>query len=161
MLISTKGRLLLLDLSAAFDTIDHCILMGRLENRFRISGLALSWLKSYLSDRTLCVSHNNTISVFSDVKYGIPQGSLLGPLLFSLYISHGINFHCYADDTQLYVSIKADNASQIRELEVCLSSVKSWMSRNFLLLNSELTDKTDKTEMLVIGPLVIDTSLIK
>uniref|UniRef100_A0A4W6FHD0 Reverse transcriptase domain-containing protein n=1 Tax=Lates calcarifer TaxID=8187 RepID=A0A4W6FHD0_LATCA len=146
--------LILLDLSAAFDTVDHRILMDRLENRFGISGVALSWLKSYLSDRTQCVSCNNTISAFSDVKYGVPQGSVLGPLLFSLYISpigqiirsHGINFHCYADDTQLYVPIKADNASQIRELEICLSSVKSWMSQNFLLLNS------DKTEMLVIGP---------
>uniref|UniRef100_A0A4W6F8H6 Reverse transcriptase domain-containing protein n=1 Tax=Lates calcarifer TaxID=8187 RepID=A0A4W6F8H6_LATCA len=150
----STSMLILLDLSAAFDTVDHRILMDRLENRFGISGVALSWLKSYLSDRTQCVSCNNTVSSFSDVKYGVPQGSVLGPLLFSLYISplgqiirsHGINFHCYADDTQLYVPIKADNASQIRELEICLSSVKSWMSQNFLLLNS------DKTEMLVIGP---------
>uniref|UniRef100_A0A4W6D5N5 Reverse transcriptase domain-containing protein n=1 Tax=Lates calcarifer TaxID=8187 RepID=A0A4W6D5N5_LATCA len=127
----STSLLILLDLSAAFDTVDHRILMDRLENRFGISGVALSWLKSYLSDRTQCVSCNNTVSAFSDVKYGVPQGSVLGPLLFSLYIyplgqiirSHGINFHCYADDTQLYVPIKADNASQIRELEICLSSV--------------------------------------
>uniref|UniRef100_A0A671Y9A2 Reverse transcriptase domain-containing protein n=1 Tax=Sparus aurata TaxID=8175 RepID=A0A671Y9A2_SPAAU len=108
----------------------------------------------YLSKRTQCVSYNGTSSIFTAVKYGVPQGSVLGPLLFSLYISplgqiirsYGIHFHCYADYTQLYVPLKADDKSQIMKLETCLYAVKKWMSENFLLLNWE------KTEMLVIAP---------
>ena len=143
-----------LDLSAAFDTIDHGILSDRLESQFGISGLALAWLKSYLSKRTQCVSYNGTSSVFTSVKYGVPQGSVLGPLLFSLYISplseiiqsYGIHCHCYVDNTQLYVPLKADDKSQITKIETCLYAVKTWMSEDFLLLNSE------KNEMLVVAP---------
>uniref|UniRef100_A0A667Z0D5 Reverse transcriptase domain-containing protein n=1 Tax=Myripristis murdjan TaxID=586833 RepID=A0A667Z0D5_9TELE len=146
--------LLLLDLSAAFDTVDHSILLDKLTENFGVTGQARAWLNSYLSERTQCVMYNNTRSKFSNVKCGVPQGSVLGPLLFSLYISplgqiirsHGINFHCYADDTQLYLPIKADDPTEINRLEVCLAAVKNWMSLNFLLLNS------DKTEMLVVGP---------
>ena len=83
---SSTSVLMSLDLSAAFDTIDHGILSDRLESQFGISGLALAWLKSCLSERTQCVSYNGTSSVFTAVKYGVPQGSVLGPLLFSLYI---------------------------------------------------------------------------
>ena len=152
---------MLLDLSAAFDTIDHGILSDRLESQFGISGLALAWLKSYLSERTQCVSYNGTSSIYTAVKYGVPQGSVLGPLLFSLYISplnqiirsYGIHFHCYVDDTQLYVPLKSDDNSQIMKLETCLYAVKKWMSEKVLLLNLE------NTEMLVIAQ--PDTMLIK
>ena len=151
---NSSSLLILLDLSAAFDTIDHNILLNRLSNYVGIRGTALSWLKSYLSDRRHCVSFKNILSIFSLVEFGVPQGSVLGPLLFGVYLlplgeifrSFGINFHCYADDTQIYIPIRPDDRSQLGNLETCLTAVTAWMSQNFLRLNA------NKTELLVVGP---------
>ncbi len=144
----------LLDLSAVFDTIDHEILVDRLQNYTGIQGQALRWFRSYLSDRYHFVYLNGESSQLSPVKNGVPQGSVLGPLLFSIYMlplgtiirKYGISFHCYADDTQLYISTRPDETSKLSKLTECVKNVKDWMTNNFLLLNS------DKTEILLIGP---------
>ena len=136
---------MLLDLSAAFDTIDHNIHLNRLENYVGISGTALSWFKSYLSDRYQFVVVNDEMSYQSQVQYGVPQGSVLGPLLFTLYMlplediirKHGVSFHCYTDDTQLYISSRPDETYQLTKLTECIADIKNWMTSNFLLLNSE------------------------
>ncbi len=94
--------LVLLDFSAAFDTIDHDILIDRLQNYTGIQGQVLRWFRSYLSDRYHFVYLNWESSQLSPVKYGVPQGSVLGPLLFSIYMlllgniirKYGISFHC-------------------------------------------------------------------
>ncbi len=92
--------IVLLDLSAAFDTIDHNFLLNRLENYAGISEIALAWFKSYLSVRHQFVAVNEEVSYHSQVQYGVPQGSVLGPLLFTLYmLKYGVSFHCYADDS--------------------------------------------------------------
>ncbi len=78
--------LVLLDLSAAFDTIDHQILIQRFDNLIGIKGTALKWFKSYLLDRSHFVNVNGESSVYTKVSYGVPQGSVLGPILFILYM---------------------------------------------------------------------------
>ena len=104
--------LVLLDLSAAFDTIDHQVLLNRLYVKYGITGTALKWFNSYLSDRKQRILINGSYSSDFDLPQGVPQGSCSGPLLFTLYASklfdvvesHLPNVHTYADDTQLYIS---------------------------------------------------------
>ncbi len=93
-------------------------------------------------------------SQLSPVKYRVRQGSVLDPLLFSIYMlplgniirKYGINFHFYADDTQLKISTRPDDPSKLSKLMECVKHLKYWMTNNVLLLN------TDKTEILLIGP---------
>ena len=100
--------LVLLDLSAAFDTIDHDILNKRLHDNLGLSGTALAWMNSYLRGRSQYVVINGTKS---DLQYGVPQGFVLGPIRFTIYTSpigaiakrHNLEIHLYADDTQIYI----------------------------------------------------------
>ena len=147
--------LVLLDLSAAFDTVNHSILVKRLESWVGLGGTALQLLHSYLSNRTMSVVVNNSTSSSAHLTCGVPQGSILGPLLFSVYMlplghiirKHNINFHCYADDTQIYLPLKASDPTCLSSLKSCLTDIHSWMSQNFLQLNS------DKTDIVLFGPL--------
>jgi hypothetical protein len=146
--------LTLLDLSAAFDTIDHSILLKRLNAWFGVTGTALDWLTSYLTSRTQRVRLDGYLSSVVDLPFGVPQGSVLGPLLFTLYTTplshvisdHSIPHHLYADDSQLYISFESqDSAISLNNLQLCLASVQRWMTANKLKLNP------GKTEFLLIG----------
>ncbi|KAL2104366.1 hypothetical protein ACEWY4_001234 [Coilia grayii] len=116
--------------------------------------MALNWFTSYLSDRSFSVRIGSSSSKSAPIKCGIPRGSILGPLLFSLYMlplgsifeKYGIQYHCYADDTQFYIPIKSDDASSMTKVLDCLNDIQCWMSRNFLQLNE------NKTEVILFGP---------
>ena len=142
--------LVLLDLSAAFDTIDHNILLGYLKSWFGLGGTVLKWFASYLSDRCQTIKMGSTLSELSKLIYGIPEGPVLGPLLFSLYtaplskiirLHPHIKFHFYADDTQLYIHLSHKNASAaLAKLNACLHDVQWWMYLSKLKLNPEITE---------------------
>jgi len=146
-----RSLLILLDLSAAFDTLDINTLLRRLELTFGITGTALSWLRSYLSDRSQFVRVGSEQSATTVCEFGVPQGSVLGPLLFTLYIapiaavisSFGVRHLQYADDTQLYVAL--ENSDSVATLEHCADALYEWFSRNGLSLNP------DKSEAIVMG----------
>ena len=112
-LINGKAVVLVfLDMSAAFDTVNHRILLSRLSESFGIKGMALKWLNSYLTNRKQFLSINKALSSISDQNFGVAQGSLLGPILYVLYTfpvadiikSYGFSYHFYANDSQLCIA---------------------------------------------------------
>ena len=148
--------LVLLDLSAAFDTIDHRVLLHRLSRDLGVAGTALRWFQSYLEDRTQSVSIQNACSAPRDLCFGVPQGSVLGPQLFSVYSAplgkiikaHGLEYHFYADDTQLYFSFNPSDVTSdaiVERIVRCIADIQHWMDTNFLKLND------DKTEAIFFG----------
>ena len=146
--------LCLLDLSAAFDTIDHQILLDRLSLWFGLSGTAHLWFKSYLSSRSSSVHCANHFSAPQSSPYGLPQGSVLGPILFNLYTTplssligaSNLDHQMFADDTQLLISFLPNSfTAAVSDLQNDFAEVSSWMNANLLSLNPS------KTEFLLIG----------
>ena len=149
--------LVTLDLSSAFDTVNHEILLRRLRNEFGIHGKVLDWFKSYLHNRGQQISIEGILSQRFDLDSGVPQGSCLGPLLFIIYASKLFKIienqlpdsHGYADDTQLYLSFKPSLSMSQKDalcaMESCIEKIRRWMIPDKLLMND------GKTEFLVIG----------
>ena len=145
--------LALLDFSSAFDTIDHPIRVHRLHTDFGFTDAVLQWFSSYLTDRTHYVSLSTHCSVFAAVPSDFPQGSVLGPILFTMYIkplsaiihSHSIIHHSFADDLQLQMSAPPDGLSELlHSIQSCMSDVKEWSTANMLTLND------NKTELMLV-----------
>ena len=127
-----------LDMSAAFDTLDHITLLHRLQHTFGLSGYAISWIRSYLTERSSFAKIDSSSSHSTTILTGVPQGSVLGPLLFVLFISpianvinpdqssqnNTVSFHQYADDTQLYINTNSSTlTTQIASIESCTQRV--------------------------------------
>ena len=155
--------IVLLDLSAAFDTIDHTILLHRLES-IGLSGVVLAWFTSYLSDRTYSIYIEKHKTKPRTLSHGVPQGSVLGPILFNIYISPlldifdnypDIHFHTYADDLQIYCNLP-NPPTNIATLNNCLEDIRRWLSTNSLSLNTHKTQAIliNTTKTIPIVPLI-------
>ena len=147
----------LLDQSAAFDTVDHKIFISRLSKRTGVRSTPLSWFESYLSGWSSQVDIAGELSNPTNLEFGLPQGSIVGPIAYSIYTlpvgdiarHHGINYHLYADDIQLYISFDPKSSGALQNacsrLQNCISDMKKWMVVNKLKLNSL------KTEFFIAG----------
>ncbi|KAL5257828.1 hypothetical protein ACHWQZ_G012685 [Mnemiopsis leidyi] len=151
----SKVIMLMLDLSAAFDTVCHSSLLKKLSKNFGLAGNVLKWFQSYLEGRSFSVTINKSKSGQCVLRIGVPQGSILGPILFILYTKdlnfiankHGFTVHLYADDTQMYLEFNPlfSDVSKLEErIESCFGEIKRWMLAYKLKLNQ------NKTEVLMV-----------
>ena len=145
--------LVLLDFSSAFDTINQEMLLKKLKNDYGIEDKALQWFDSYLDNRSFMVKIKDKRSKGRFLRFGVPQGSILGPILFILYVKdletiakkNDLSSHMFADDSQIYLSYNDSTSITAKEkLEKCLKEFKAWTDSHFLKLN------TDKTQVLNI-----------
>jgi len=148
--------LVLLDLSAAFDTIDIDILSSIFSEKFKITGTAANWFREYLTNRHQRILINGTLSEKFKVDFGVPQGSVAGPVIFLSYLSSLYDLidtylpdvAGFADDNQLYLSFCPTSANENNALEVmssCISAIRTWMLQHRLKINDS------KTEILFLG----------
>ena len=154
-----KGKfvaLVMIDVSAAFDTVEHQSLLNRFDQEFGIRGKALQWLHSYLSNRKQKVAINSSHSELSDILYGFPQGATLAGLCFNCYSKplgniaqnfRPVDQHSYADDGQTYISFTCKNKEQAMILlQNCLEDIRKWMVFNHLKINN------DKNKVIFFSP---------
>ena len=142
----TSVVIVFLDYSAAFDSIDQDIMLEKLQNRFGIDGVALKWFHSFLKNRKFQVKIDDHLSDSKPLLYGVPQGSVIGPRMFTLYTQevkeivqrHGLKFHAFADDLQIYFPYTG-KPSELLSINSCLKEIKSWSEKNFLQLNKKKT----------------------
>ena len=146
-----EGRfslLILLDLSSAFDLVNHNIL-NKPYSKFGFEGLVLEWYKSYLNNRCYYITNNSVRTNLFHPHTGVPQSSVIGPLLFNLFSSdletiaqkHNLSFHQYADDTQLYSSCVPGETEQLQNrLSVRVDEMAVWMESNSLKFNRSKTE---------------------
>jgi len=143
------GALAMLDLSSAFDTVDHQILLSILQQRFAVTDSALDWFSSYLTNQSCSVHLESDVSEAITVNCGIPQGSSLGPKIFIAYTEeldevfdqHQVHHHCFADDTQAYVDDPRPHAATVAtQLQNCIVDVANWCGARRLQLNPSKTE---------------------
>ena len=143
------AALVLLDLSAAFDCVDHDILLERMRVTLGLGNAVLGWFRSYLVGRKQQVRCGGKFSPFVDLLCGVPQGSVLGPILFIIYTldlvslaaEHNLSLHQYADDSQVYGSCpSASTASLSADISLCVDKLADWMRSNRLQLNAGKTE---------------------
>ena len=147
--------LVLIDLSAAFDTVCHNKLINILSNQLKIQGVALKWFKSYLKGRTQRVLIDDQLSEPLELSFGVPQGSVLGPILFNIYVSSlsnvfinsGFQTLSYADDNAGYQVFTMSSTNNVLNLSIpsLISNISNWMHQYFLKINE------DKTKIIVFG----------
>ena len=132
----------LLDISKCFDSINHTILLKKLE-MYGITSTELKWFSSYLSGRKQVVKFHQETSEFCDITCGVSQGSVLGPILFLLFINDISNFavegcvlNMYADDVIIYTSATSKDELECR-LQVCIDNISNWYSMNKLCINEK------------------------
>ena len=168
--------LTLLDLSAAFDSVDHATLLQRLRASYGIGGSVIDWFTSYLSDRCQYMRLPVSTSMESAVLYRVPQGSVLGPILFLLYTAdllqlikcHQLHPHAYADDTQIYGFCHPHETDVLQlRLSACIDDVSLWMTSNRLQLNPTKTEilwcaSARRQQQIPVGPMRIgDTAVCR
>jgi hypothetical protein len=168
------SALLLLDLSAAFDTVDHRILIERMATAFGVSGSALNWFRSYLFGRTQSVKVLGVTSLPVHLPFGVPQGSVQGPCLFNIYTSpvpaiaavHGVKLKQFSDDTQGYVYFHLDSQTMaLGSLSACSADIEDWFNANRVKLNFGkslllYTIPPRKASAIVLSPLVVGESVL-
>ena len=147
----SASLLVLIDMSKAFDSLNHNLLLGKLRN-LGLKASVISWFSSYLSSRYQRVRYEDSVSKLFPLKNGVPQGSILGPMLFTIYINDLISVithnqpAAYVADSQLHFKFSvSDSSSAIATVNQDLRDISKWCAKNSLLINPE------KTKLVVVG----------
>ena len=163
-----------LDLSAAFDTVDHSTFVFQLKNLYGVSDISLHWFTSYLANRSYKVCVNESLSTSHSLISGVPQ---LGARFYTMYTypmskivkDHNLYYHSYADDTQIYMNVRCENNATdintaISRLKDCIADICLWMSNSFLKINEQKTEliifHSSRSPVSVNTPLVVGTDTI-